>query len=171
MPNQINPNHHTANGNPNRQNMIYRLAAANDVECLSELFWEHANEFDQLSPADKETFVRECSDSIKERLNIDLYCWVVENNGRIISHTNVIIAHKIPRPGKIIRKWGRLSTVRTVPEYRNQGVGSALMEVVKNWCKKQNLEELHVGPSERSVPFYERAGFKNETDIMEILFE
>jgi GNAT superfamily N-acetyltransferase len=64
-----------------------------------------------------------------------------------------------------------LSTVRTIPEYRNQGVGGALMEVIKNWSKEQNLEALLVGPSERSIPFYERSGFKHETDIMEMLFE
>ena len=148
--------------------MTYRLATPNESKQLAELFWEHTNEFDSVNPAEKEPYVRECTEHIKQRLGKDLFCWIAEINGRIISHTNVIIAYKIPRPGKINRKYGRLSTVRTIPEYRNQGVGSALMETVKTWSKEQNLEELLVGPSEQSIQFYERAGFKHETDLMEM---
>ena len=61
-----------------------------------------------------------------------------------------------------------MTTVSTVPECRNQGVGSALMERVKAWSREQDLEELIVWPSERSVPFYERAGFSGENDVMEL---
>ena len=149
--------------------MIYRLASESDTRYLAELFWEHVDEDELLDPGEKETYVRDCEANLSARLGNDLYCWVVENEGRIISHANVIIAQKIPRPGKTIRKWGRLSTVRTIPEFRNQGIGSALIEKIKSWSYELGLEELLVGPSERSVPFYERAGFKNENEIMEML--
>lgn len=151
--------------------MIYRLATANDANCLAELFWEHTDEFEPRNPADKDTFVSECAENIKQRLGIDLCCWVVESGERIVAHANVIVAQKIPRPGKIIRRWGRLSTVRTIPEFRNQGIGGELMEKIKSWSREQNFEELLVGPSEKSFAFYERAGFKNDNEIMELLFE
>jgi len=66
-------------------------------------------------------------------------------------------------------KYARLSNVRTVPKYRNKGVGSALIERVKDWCSEQNAEELIVWLSEQSVSFYKRAGFKCKNDVMEIL--
>jgi GNAT superfamily N-acetyltransferase len=150
--------------------MIYRFATVNDVNCLAELFWEHTDEFEPRCLAGKETYVRECADNIKHRLGNDLFCWVAENDGRIVSHANVIVAQKIPRPGKIIRKWGRLSTVRTIPEFRNQGIGGKLMDKIKSWGREQSFEELLVGPSEKSFDFYERAGFKNENEVMELLF-
>ena len=150
--------------------MIHRLATVKDVNCLARLFWEHTDEFESRNPADKETFVSECAENIKQRLDKDLFCWVVENDECIVAHANIIVAQKIPRPGKIVRRWGRLSTVRTIPEFRNQGVGGKLMETIKEWCREQGFEELLVGPSEKSVTFYERAGFKNDNEIMELLF-
>ena len=63
-----------------------------------------------------------------------------------------------------------MSTVRTIPEYRNKGIGSELMERVKSWSIEQKLEELFVCPSERSTSFYERAGFKGENEVMEMYF-
>ena len=151
--------------------MIYRLANTNDVECLADLLWEHVGEDSQLNPADKDSYVLICSEYMKHRLGIDLFCWVADNSERIVAHIYIIISHKIPKPGKINRKWGRLSSVRTIPEYRNQGVGSVLMEKVTSWCRELNLEELVVWPSERSVSFYKRAGFNGENEVMEMLFE
>ena len=150
--------------------MIYRLATAKDTARLAELFWEQIEEEKPLNNDEKNNFIHDCSTHINERLNKDLFCWVADDNGRIIAHINVIIACKIPRPGKIIRKWGRLSTVRTIPEYRNKKIGSELMEKVKSWSLEQKLDELFVCPSERSVPFYERAGFTSENDVMEMYF-
>jgi len=151
--------------------MNIRLATINDADCLAKLFWEHNNEFEPHNPVDKGVFVSECAKNIKHRLGNDLYCWVAQSNERIVAHANVIVAQKIPKPGKIIRRWGRLSTVRTIPEFRNQGIGGKLMERITSWCHEQGFEELLVGPSEKSVAFYERSGFKHETDIMEMLFE
>jgi len=148
----------------------YRLAIKNDTKKLSELFWEQIEEEKPLDTNDKHTFILECSEYIERRLGEDLFCWVAVAGGDIVAHINIIIAEKIPRPGKIVRKWGRLSTVRTVPEYRNKGVGSALMNKVISWSKEEKLEELFVCPSERSVPFYERAGFKGDNDVMEMYF-
>jgi len=150
--------------------ITYRLATISDTKRLAELFWEQIEEEKPLNPDEKELFVCECAEYIKHRLGVDLYCWIAESDKHLIAHINVIVAQKIPRPGKIVRKWGRLSTVRTIPEYRNKGVGSALMEKVKSWSREQNLEELFVCPSERSVPFYERTGFKGENEVMEIYF-
>ena len=151
--------------------MVYRLACINDAENLAECFWNHVDEDEPLNPIEKDAYIHDCSKHIRNRLGIDLYCWVADVGGRIVSHIFIIITNKVPKPGKTNPKWGRLSTVRTIPEYRNQGVGSALMEKVIAWSREQQLEELVVWPSEQSVSFYERAGFKGENDVMEMLFE
>ena len=150
--------------------MIYRLATVDDSARLAELFWEQIEEEKPLNADEKDIFIHDCTEHLQERLNKDLFCWVADDNEMIVAHINIIIACKIPRPGKIIRKWGRLSTVRTIPAYRNKGIGSELMERVKSWSIEQKLEELFVCPSERSTAFYERAGFKSENGVMEIYF-
>ena len=148
--------------------MIYRLATTKDINSLAELIWEQKNEDSPLDPVDKPGFVQICSEHLKNRLGDDYFCWVADDNGRIVSHIHIIITCKLPKPGNLDSCYGRLSQVRTIPEYRNQGIGSELMDKVKEWCSKQRIQELVVWPSDQSVSFYERAGFKSENKIMEI---
>jgi GNAT superfamily N-acetyltransferase len=150
--------------------MTYRLAAADDADQLAELLWDFKNEDITSDPSIGPEYIRSCSEHINQRLGTDLFCWVADDGGRIIAHVFIIITRKLPKPGVPNPVWGRLSNVQTVPEHRNRGIGGALMERVINWCRRRGLEELVVWPSERSVPFYERSGFKGENDVMELLF-
>ena len=49
---------------------------------------------------------------------------------------------------------------------RNKGIGSELMRHVKQWAQEHNLQLLIVSPSDASIPFYERAGFKQLNIIL-----
>lgn len=149
----------------------FRLADKNDTEKLAELRWEHKNEETPLDLAEKKNFIFFCSDSLKKRFSDDINCWVATDNGEIVSHIYVVVVKKIPKPGRLDGGWGYITAVRTVPEYRNKGIGSMLMDKTKEWGKKQGLELLIVWPGERSVPFYERAGFNGINDILELSFE
>jgi GNAT superfamily N-acetyltransferase len=84
----------------------------------------------------------------------------------IISHIYVVKVKKVPKPGKLNGSWGYVTAVYTVPEHQNKGIGSMLMDAVKEWSRQQELELLIVWPSERSVPFYDRAGFNGINDIL-----
>ena len=97
----------------------------------------------------------------------DLFCWVAVDN-EIVAHIFIYVIHKIPMPHRMNASWGRVATVRTIPAYRNQGVGSALMEHVKTWSRALDLQELIVYPSEQSISFYERAGFTNNNEVFEL---
>ncbi len=82
-----------------------------------------------------------------------------------------IFVHKIeliPRPCKIRDHFGYLTNNYTKPACRNRGIGSELMQRVKDWAKDEDLELLIVYPSEEAVTFYERAGFYSENDVMEL---
>ena len=50
------------------------------------------------------------------------------------------------------------------PELRDEGLGSRMLEVVLAWARERGVEEIIVWPSERSYPFYERAGFSRTRD-------
>jgi len=148
--------------------MIYRLATIDDAGRLAELCWEHQAEFDSLNSLDRDEFISISTEHLKRRLGIDLHCWVADDN-EIVAHMFIYIIQKMPMPNRIKACWGRVATVRTIPEYRNKGVGSILMEYVKTWSKELDLQELIVYPSEQSIPFYERAGFSNENEVFELL--
>ena len=152
--------------------MEYRLADMNDADRLADLRWQHKAEESDLDVEDREEFIKFCSDYLRTRLQQDdgFHCWVAVENRLIVSHIYIVTVKKVPKPEKYGGVWGYTTAVYTTPEYRNQGVGTMLMKNTKQWCKKQNFELLIVWPSERSVPFYERAGFDSKNDILELEF-
>jgi len=153
------------------KNIIFRPATANDAEAIASSVWELKAEDRPLNPADKDEYVKNAAGHIRNRLGRDLFPWVAYDGACLVANINVVAVNKLPKPGMLHPKWGRISNVRTAPEYRNKGVGSILMEKVIAWAQEQEFEELLVCPSELSVTFYERAGFKSENDVMELLLE
>ena len=85
--------------------------------------------------------------------------WLAESDGEIIANIVVERIVKVPKPSKLDDCYGYVTNVHTREGYRNQGIGSKLLKHVKAWALEQDMEFLVVWPSERSVPFYKRAGF------------
>ena len=133
--------------------------------------WQHEFEQEPFDTDNKEDFIQFCAEHLKDRFREDLYCWVAAENGLIIAHIYIAKIKKVPKPQEFDGAWGYTTAVYCISEYRNKGIGSALMEKVKEWCVNQKLELLIVWPSERSVPFYERAGFNGANDVLELSFE
>ena len=49
---------------------------------------------------------------------------------------------------------------------RDAGVGARLLDAATSYADDQGFARLVLSPSERSVPFYERAGFATATSLM-----
>ena len=146
------------------------MATDKDADMLAELRWQHKSEEKPFDIDKKEDFIHFCSEHLKDRFRDGLYCWVAAENGLILAHIYIVKVKKVPKPDEFNGAWGYTTAVYCVPEYRNRGIGSALMEKVKEWGVNQKLELLIVWPSERSVPFYERAGFNGINDVLELSF-
>ncbi|MCL2084495.1 MAG: GNAT family N-acetyltransferase [Oscillospiraceae bacterium] len=151
--------------------MEYRLANNNDTDRLAELCWERKAEEKTLDVKKKQDFIQYCSGFIKTLFEENYCCWIAAENGQIISHIYVITVKKVPTPENLNSKWAYLTTARTIPEYRNRGIGTALMARVKIWCDEQGFGYIRVHPSKRSVAYYERAGFKRNNDVMDLLLK
>jgi GNAT superfamily N-acetyltransferase len=72
----------------------------------------------------------------------------------------VQVLEGVPRPATTRDRWGWLTDCYTVPGERNKGHGAGLLGAIRAWAEVEGLELLLVSPSDRSVPFYGRAGFK-----------
>jgi GNAT superfamily N-acetyltransferase len=91
--------------------------------------------------------------------------WLAEVDGSIASHAFVGLIDKIPQPTRSVgSRVGYLTNVYTVPRFRNQGLGSRVLEAVKAWALAEDVELLVVWPSEESVVFYRRHGFVGESE-------
>jgi GNAT superfamily N-acetyltransferase len=66
---------------------------------------------------------------------------------------------RMPRPGRPDSRWGYLSNMFVRDEFRNHGLGSALLSAVIAVAEERGYARVLLSPSERAVGFYERAGF------------
>jgi GNAT superfamily N-acetyltransferase len=150
--------------------MEFRLATEEDLFELAQLRWDFRMEGgDELPAVSKAEFILACVEFLKQGLdNGTRAYWLADDNGEIISHLFVQKVDMVPRPCKIKDQFGYITNNYTKPQHRNKGIGSQLMQRVKQWVQEQDLEVLIVWPSEESVRFYERAGFKMENEVMEL---
>lgn len=62
-----------------------------------------------------------------------------------------------------------MTNVYTIPEIRGEGIGSQLIAKVNEWSKEQKNEFIIVWPSETSIDFYKRNGYKHCKEPMEFM--
>ena len=63
---------------------------------------------------------------------------------------------------------GYIRQVIADQEYRGQGIGSKLVEKSIEYLKAMGAEVIRINATEKQVPYYEKFGFKNAFNVMEI---
>jgi len=141
-----------------------RLASSSDFPFLADLRYRLAtDDASDLGEHHKAAFL---SASLERLIELDTSAihWVAQTGEQLIAALTIIKVPKVPAPDDLDGCWGYLTNVYTLPEHRNQGVGSALLTHARHWANTQRMELLIVWPSDRSVPFYQRAGFASQAD-------
>ena len=140
--------------------MEFRLAAQADLKQLAQMRWEYWAE-GGLDPAeqDEKAFVDKFIGILGARLNKDWFVWCAVEGEEILSHIYVELIPKVPKPSRLEDAFGYVSNALTRRSHRNAGIGSRLMEHMKSWALKRNLEFLVLWPSPQSKPFWARSGF------------
>ena len=153
---------------------LFRLAEEKDFLQLAEMKWEHSAEDDitygetNIVGVDKQAFINDYITFLKNDSTYTIF--VLERNDVIISAMYVAIIDKVPKP-KVSKSYiAYLTNVHTMQEYRNKGYGTELFSYIKNYLKEKGCELIFVWPSDNSVNWYSRNGFKSENDIMECEF-
>jgi GNAT superfamily N-acetyltransferase len=147
----------------------FRRAVVDDAGVLARLRWDGADVEQtgggQISPefaVGFEKFVRAAVEGEEWLI------WVAERDGRVIGHAYVVVVGMVPRPGRLVRKWGFVSGLYVEPEERGKGVGSGLVLRGVEWAKEEGLDFLLLSAEEGSVALYERAGFVSSADLLEL---
>jgi GNAT superfamily N-acetyltransferase len=146
-----------------------RQAVPKDAPTLARMRWDDSTE-DGTSPAQPYAeFAAGFADFVRSALAGGQWViWVTESDARLIAHIYVQVVRMTPRPGRFTRRYGYVTAVYAVPEARNKGTGSELLQRVIAWAKEEQLELLILWPNEGSVPFYERAGFARGLGALEL---
>jgi GNAT superfamily N-acetyltransferase len=92
-------------------------------------------------------FVDRFSDFVITALAERWTAWVVEDHGSLLANIWIFRVPKVPSPD-------------------DAGIGTQLLASVTDWAAAEALELIAVWPSERSVPWYARAGFTPPADML-----
>ncbi len=97
------------------------------------------------------------------------FLFVAEYDGRTVGFVSGELRESSPafRP----KTWASVDDVFVEPDYRNLGVGRALLESVKAWAKERDADGISLqvaAANERGRKFYEELGFR-EVSVFEVL--
>jgi GNAT superfamily N-acetyltransferase len=140
--------------------VVLRRAVAADARELARLRYRFRAE---LAPAIEEEsdFVERCARWMASRLAAGSVwrCWVAERERRIVAQIWVEIFEKLPNPAGERERHAYLTNFFVAPELRNGGLGRRMLAQAIEWCAGEGVDAVLLRPSDRSRPFYRRAGF------------
>ena len=66
---------------------------------------------------------------------------------------------------------GYITNMYVEPAWRGQGIGARLMQMVMQEARASGLQMLLLWPAKTAVRFYQRLGFRQESEAMELDLE
>jgi len=134
---------------------IADLERAGDVEALASLRerWVRERRGSDPDPSFRDRFAAWLQAEGPRRT-----FWLAEED-EPIGMVNLLIFERMPAPGDDAGRWGYLGNMFVVAERRGAGVGRALLDALVAHADAAGLERVVLRPTERSIPFYRRAGF------------
>ncbi|KGR76273.1 GNAT family N-acetyltransferase [Ureibacillus sinduriensis] len=149
--------------------MIIRLADSKDIDQLIKMRWDFTLEHNErkMNYSYSEYEIEFRSFFKKAVTSGQWFVWVVEEAGKIVSHIYIELIQKVPRPGRVTHPFVYMTNVYTVPEYRNMGVGSKLLNFINNWIKENEYEFVIVWPNIEAISYYQKNGYVFSKEPME----
>lgn len=142
-----------------------REAGIGDVDELARLRWEFRLETGTPSSLTRAAFEAEMRGFAREALaeGSPWRVWVAEDAGRVVGCVWLQLVERVPHPD--LPRWGRpiayLTNMYVEPGRRDRGLGRRLLDVALAFAHEREVDGVVLWPSQRSVPFYERAGFSS----------
>ena len=135
---------------------VIRRAEDADLPAIARLRRESSAEQDgdRADPSFEERFAAWYARESSRRI-----MWLAEAGGRPVGAMNLSVFERMPRPGRAPSRWGYLGNAFVLAAYRNRGIGSQLLDAVLGYAGENGFARVVLSPTERSIPFYERAGF------------
>ena len=92
--------------------------------------------------------------------------FVAEVDGSVVGAAWLLIADRVPSNDSPDRRYGDVQSVEVREEYRNRGIGGALIAAILAEAGARDLLHVTVHSSRRAVDFYQRAGFCHHRQLL-----
>ncbi len=109
-----------------------------------------------------------CGAGGRVRLPDQWRAWIAVDGDEPIGEVFLQIVGKLPNPVVEPERLGYITSLYVVPGHRNAGVGGALLDQALDECRREGLDTVVLWPSSRSRPLYQRRGFVERGDVMEL---
>jgi GNAT superfamily N-acetyltransferase len=143
-----------------------RPAGPQDIPELSRLRWQLYDEADPIVGESYDAYRARFNDFAEEALGSPAWHVVVATEGtRVIAAMWVYRVPRVPQPGRgPAAPLAYLTNVYVEPAHRDGGLGSRMLADIHAWSRDEGFSLIMAWPSDRSFPFYERAGFTRPPD-------
>ena len=108
---------------------------------------------------------REIATNILKKIisNPNHIIFVAEDNGKIVGSTTLLIEQKFIHEGG---KVGHIEDVVVSKEFEGRGIGMKLVRSLLEKAETMNCYKTILDCADKLIPFYERIGFKHESNQM-----
>jgi ribosomal protein S18 acetylase RimI-like enzyme len=133
----------------------------NKIRELNLLLFKEDYQRDQTFNLDW-TFSKDGETFYKEMVTKSDSCALVaESKGEIVGY---IVGNLKKEQIRVKSKYAELEDMLVLPKFRNQGIGSKLLEEFISWCKQKGISCLSAKvtvKNQQAVKFYKERGFKD----------
>ncbi|MEU4620321.1 GNAT family N-acetyltransferase [Actinoplanes sp. NPDC023801] len=92
--------------------------------------------------------------------------FVAEVDGVVAGCAWLLIAERVPGNGSFERRYGDIQSVMVREQYRDRGIGAALMAAILAEARSRGLLHVTVHSGRRAVGFYLRTGFTHHRQLL-----
>jgi ribosomal protein S18 acetylase RimI-like enzyme len=150
------------------QELRIRRAGPADAPALARLRYAFRTELDPATESEA-NFLERCTGWMEHHLGPGgrWCCWVAEAGPSLVGTVWLQLIEKLPNPVGHRGQHGYVSSVYVVPQLRDTGLGSALLEACLAEAETRGLDALFLWPTDRSRAWYARHGFEVSGDLLE----
>jgi GNAT superfamily N-acetyltransferase len=145
-----------------------RRAGPGDARAMAVMRYDFRTEL--AAPAEsRPEFVERATAWLAHRLELGSWTgWLALEPEQPVGLVLVHLVEKVPNPVVEPESLGYVSSLYVRPERRGRGVGDALLRTAVDFCRDHGVDTVVLWPSPRSVPLYQRHGFRHQGDVMEL---
>jgi GNAT superfamily N-acetyltransferase len=143
----------------------YRQARASELADVARLRWRWLVEEGDPSAMERDVFEEAFT---AWALEAEAHrCLVAVRDRELIGMAWLALTRRVPTPQVLDRTVGDVQSVYIVPEARDGGIGSGLVDAVLTLAGELGLERVTVHSTTRAIPVYLRAGFAESRRLMQ----
>jgi GNAT superfamily N-acetyltransferase len=145
-----------------------RRAGPGDARAMAVMRYDFRTELGEPVET-KPEFVARATAWLAHRLELGSWTgWLALDQEQPVGLVLAHLVEKVPNPVIEPESLGYVSSLYVRPERRGRGLGGALLRTAVDFCRDQGVESVVLWPSPRSVPLYERHGFRHQGEVMEL---